>query len=176
VNIKNPAQAKLGRGTLESRVGGVEFLAWASPQRWATRQRAGTTNACATDFVRKNKSCVSSIATHPCKERKDGPPSVRMMYTRVVEGGPPAPLSVEMLTIEMVEWTTLENLSGNSPRPSRKNADDGLSLDPIGPVEGGDGIVEGGHFADVCPQSTIADPLDDLSQLGAIGYDDEVDS
>ena len=56
------------------------------------------------------------------------------------------------------------------------NADDRLSLDPFGRVEGGDGIVEGSHFADVCPQPTNPDPLDEITQLGAIGYDDEVDS
>jgi hypothetical protein len=56
------------------------------------------------------------------------------------------------------------------------SADDRLSLDPFGPVEGGDGIVEGSHIADVCPQPTNPDPLDELTQLGAIGYDDEVDS
>src|SRR5947208_10938624 len=58
----------------------------------------------------------------------------------------------------------------------RTNADDRLSFDPLGPVEGGNGIVEGGHVADVCPQPTIPEPLYDLTQLGAIGYDDEVDS
>src|SRR5262250_2158962 len=56
------------------------------------------------------------------------------------------------------------------------NADDRLSLDPLGRVEGGDRIVEGGHVADVCPQPSIPDPLDELTQFGAIGYDDEVDS
>src|SRR6201984_2110695 len=56
------------------------------------------------------------------------------------------------------------------------NANDGLSLDPLGPIEGGDGIVEGSHVADVCPQPTIPEPLDELIQLGAIGYDDEVNS
>ena len=56
------------------------------------------------------------------------------------------------------------------------NADDRLSLDPLGPVEGGNRIVEGSHVADVCPQPTNPDPLDELTQLGAIGYDDEVDS
>src|ERR1700687_1661819 len=56
------------------------------------------------------------------------------------------------------------------------NADDRLSLDPLGPVEGGNRIVEGSHVADVCPQPANPDPLDELSQLGAIGYDDEVDS
>src|SRR6516225_4352853 len=54
--------------------------------------------------------------------------------------------------------------------------DDRLSLDPLGPVEGGNRIVEGSHVADVCPQPTNPDPLDELTQLGAIGYDDEVDS
>jgi hypothetical protein len=52
-------------------------------------------------------------------------------------------------------------------------ADDRLSLDPLGRVEGGDGVIEGSHVADVCPEATNPDPLDDLTQLGAIGYDDE---
>src|SRR5947209_1979848 len=56
------------------------------------------------------------------------------------------------------------------------NADDRLSLDPLGPVEGSNRIVEGSHVADVCPQPTNPDPLDELTQLGAIGYDYEVDS
>src|SRR5213595_2416108 len=56
------------------------------------------------------------------------------------------------------------------------NADDCLSLDPLGRIEGGNRIVEGSHVADVCPQPTNPDPLDELTQLGAIGYDDEVDS
>src|SRR4051794_20874534 len=56
------------------------------------------------------------------------------------------------------------------------NADDRLSLDPLGRVEGGNRIVEGSHVAYVCPQPTIPDPLDELSQLGAIRHDDEVDS
>src|SRR5215831_11136474 len=62
------------------------------------------------------------------------------------------------------------------PESSRMNADDRLSLDPLGPVEGGNRIVEGSYFADVCPQPTNPDPLDELTQLGAIGFDDEVDS
>ena len=56
------------------------------------------------------------------------------------------------------------------------NADDRLSPDPLGRVEGGNAIVEGSHLADVCPQPTIPEPLDELTQLGAIGFDDEVDS
>ena len=56
------------------------------------------------------------------------------------------------------------------------NADDRLFLASLGRVEGGDGIVESRDVADVRPQSTIPHPLDDLTQLGAIGYDDEVDS
>src|SRR5262252_4937469 len=62
------------------------------------------------------------------------------------------------------------------PESSRMNADDRLSLDPLGRVEGGNRIVEGSHLADVCPQPTFPEPLDGLTQLGAIGYDDEVDS
>src|ERR1700757_3573198 len=59
---------------------------------------------------------------------------------------------------------------------SRTNADDRLPLASLGPVEGGDGIVEGRDVADVRPQSSVPYPLDELTQLGAIGYDDEVDS
>src|SRR5712664_1201013 len=62
------------------------------------------------------------------------------------------------------------------PESSRTNADDRLSPDPFGPVEGGDGIVEGSHVTDVCPQPTSPGPLVGLTQLGAIGYDDELDS
>ena len=50
-----------------------------------------------------------------------------------------------------------------------------LSLASLGPVEGGDGIVEGRDVADVRPQSSVTHPLDDLTQLGAIGLDNEVD-
>src|SRR5207248_7882767 len=57
----------------------------------------------------------------------------------------------------------------------RANADDRLPLDPLGRVEGGDGVVEGRDGADVGPQSPVAHPLDDLTQLGTIGLDDEVD-
>src|SRR5947207_2654327 len=62
------------------------------------------------------------------------------------------------------------------PESSRMNADDRLSLDPFGRVEGGDGMIEGSHVADICPQPTNTDSLDELTQSGAIGYDDEVDS
>src|SRR5215471_4582231 len=58
---------------------------------------------------------------------------------------------------------------------SRTNADDRLPLASLGPVEGGDGIVEGRDAADVSPQSSVPHALDDLSQLGTIGLDNEVD-
>src|ERR1041384_3036035 len=54
------------------------------------------------------------------------------------------------------------------------NADDRLSLDPLGRVEGGDGVIEGRDLADVRPHSPVTRPPDNLTQLGAIGYDDEV--
>src|SRR5258708_24747487 len=58
---------------------------------------------------------------------------------------------------------------------SRTNADDRLSLASLGPVEGGDGVVEGRDVADVRPQSSVTHPLDDLAQLGAIGHENKVD-
>src|SRR5881275_305892 len=54
------------------------------------------------------------------------------------------------------------------------NADDRLSLASLGPVEGGDGVIEGRDVADVRPHSSVTCPPDNLTQLGAIGYDDEV--
>src|SRR5215469_6143314 len=58
---------------------------------------------------------------------------------------------------------------------SRTNADDRLPLASPGRVQGGDGIVEGRDVADVRPQSSVPHPLDDLTQLGAIALDNEVD-
>jgi hypothetical protein len=57
----------------------------------------------------------------------------------------------------------------------RTNADDRLSCDPVGRVEGRDGIVERRDIADVRPQSSVAHPLDNLTELATIGLDNEVD-
>src|SRR3954470_24724978 len=62
-----------------------------------------------------------------------------------------------------------------SPESSRTNANDCLPVDPLGRVEGGDGIVKGRDVADVRPQSSVPYPLDDLTQLGTIGLDNEID-
>jgi hypothetical protein len=61
------------------------------------------------------------------------------------------------------------------PESSRTNADDRLPRASLGRVEGGDGIVEGRDGADVRPQPSVPHPLDDLTQLGTIGLDNEVD-
>src|SRR3954447_5154550 len=58
---------------------------------------------------------------------------------------------------------------------SRTYADDGLSDASLGPVQVGDGIVKGQDGADVRPQPPVPHPLNDLSQLGTIGLDDEID-
>src|SRR3954469_12687629 len=58
---------------------------------------------------------------------------------------------------------------------SRTNADDRLPADPLGRIESGDGIVEGRDVADVRPKSSVTHPLDDLTQLGAIGHENKVD-
>src|SRR3954454_18342913 len=58
---------------------------------------------------------------------------------------------------------------------SRPDADDRLPADPLGRIEARDGIVEGRDVADVRPQPPVAHPLDDLTQLGTVGLDDEVD-
>jgi hypothetical protein len=43
------------------------------------------------------------------------------------------------------------------------NADDRLSLDPLGRVEGGDGVIEGRDVADVRPHSSVTCPPDNLT-------------
>src|SRR2546421_9945108 len=58
---------------------------------------------------------------------------------------------------------------------SRTNANDRLPDDPLGRIEGGDGVVEGRDLADVRPQSSVPHPLDDLTQLATIGLDYKVD-
>lgn len=57
----------------------------------------------------------------------------------------------------------------------RTNADDGLPLASSGRVKGGDGLVQGRDGTDVRAQSSVSRPLDDLTQLGAIRFDDELD-
>src|SRR6516165_545839 len=55
------------------------------------------------------------------------------------------------------------------------NADDRLPLASLGPVEGSDGVVEGRDVANVRLQSSVTHPLDDLTELGAIGHENKVD-
>src|SRR3954453_890770 len=55
------------------------------------------------------------------------------------------------------------------------NVDDPLPRASPGGVEGSHGIVEGRHVADVRPQSSVTHPPHDLTQLGTIGLDNEID-
>jgi hypothetical protein len=55
------------------------------------------------------------------------------------------------------------------------NADDRLALDRLCGVESSDGVIEGRDLADVRPHSSIPHSLGDLTQLGAVGHDNEVD-
>src|SRR6266513_5951882 len=66
-------------------------------------------------------------------------------------------------------------LGDHIPESSRTNPDDRLPLASLGRVEGGDGIVEGRDVADVRPQSSVTHPPHDLTQLGTIGLDNEID-
>ena len=56
--------------------------------------------------------------------------------------------------------------------PGSRSAD---PLASLGRVEGGDGIIEGRDVADVRPQPSVPHPLHDLTQLGTIGLDNEID-
>src|SRR3954451_5826552 len=61
------------------------------------------------------------------------------------------------------------------PESSRTDADDRLPLVSLGRVEGGDGIIQSRDVADIRPQSSVPHPLHDLTQLGTIGLDNEID-
>src|SRR3954447_4269833 len=56
----------------------------------------------------------------------------------------------------------------------RANADDRLSLDPLGRIERRNGIIEGRDIADDRSQTSVPHPLDN-SLSCAIGHDNEVD-
>src|SRR5262245_14616345 len=86
----------------------------------------------------------------------------------------PCPLPARDLAV-FCKATFLPRASIGACR-SRTSANNGLPADPPGRVEGGDGVVEGRDGADVRPQPPIPHPLDDLTQLGTIGLDNEVDS
>src|ERR1051326_7373919 len=59
----------------------------------AARGCAGMPAPSRFDHLSATKSnSTRSIATHPCKERKDGAPSVGMVHAKIVEGGTPADL------------------------------------------------------------------------------------
>ena len=55
------------------------------------------------------------------------------------------------------------------------HADDRPPGGSLGQVQRGDGIVEGRDVADVRSQASVPHALDDLTQLGTIGLDNEVD-
>ena len=81
-------------------------------------------------------------------------------------------------TIATIQRATMIHEGGRTARPPRvlrANADDRLPIASLGRVEGGDGVVEGRDVADVRSQSSVPHPLDDLTQLGTIGLDNEVD-
>jgi hypothetical protein len=65
------------------------------PHPSRTLRRVGTTDAYTAGFVRKDKTCIGSIAAHPCKKRKDGAPTVWVWEgktSRSRKSGPPASL------------------------------------------------------------------------------------
>ena len=81
-------------------------------------------------------------------------------------------------TIATIQKATMIHGEDRTARPLRvltTNVDDRLPIASLGRGEGGDGFVEGRDVADVRPQSSVPHPLDDLTQLGTIGLDNEVD-
>src|ERR1700741_3598110 len=91
----------------------------------------------------------------------------------------PAALSVTTIPFMIIVSSVICPFGGNVASMggcrSRTNADDRLPADPLGRVEGGDGVVEGRDVGDVRPQPSVPHPPDDRTQLGTIGQDNEVD-
>src|SRR5205807_5510208 len=52
---------------------------------------------------------------------------------------------------------------------------DGFPADPLSRIQSGDGIVDARDVADVCTQSSVSHPLDDLTQLAAIRHENKID-
>jgi hypothetical protein len=50
----------------------------------------------------QNQISTRSIATHPCKKRKDGAPSVGMTPAKIVKGGPPAEVEGGHPTLDLL--------------------------------------------------------------------------
>src|SRR6185369_11129845 len=80
--------------------------------------------------------------------------------------------SGDRLALALSVWI---NAATTSSRPLWAYADDRLALDPLGRIERRNGIVEGRDGADDRTQSPVPHPLDNLTKLGAIGLDHEVD-
>src|SRR5262249_51811072 len=80
-----------------------------------------------------------------------------------------------MTALFMMNSLIMVSPMGEGTGRSRTNADDRISAASLGRVRGRNGILEGHDVADVCPQSSVSYPLDDLGQLGTIGLDNEVD-
>ena len=65
---------------------------------------------------------------------------------------------------------------GRLPFPwiSWTNADDRLPGVALGGVKGSDGVSKGRDLADVCPQPPVPHQLDDLTQVSAVGFNNEI--
>src|SRR6266516_4986222 len=81
---------------------------------------------------------------------------------------PAVPAAWSGTTIAFMEFSPRSfggNVAGMGACRSRTNADDRLPVDPLGRVEGGDGVVEGRDVADVRPHPAVTRPPDNLAQL-----------
>src|SRR5215469_1450155 len=148
-------------------------------RREAVQEQNGGSISYAVFWMKKNKPLHVKRAIE--NGRRTRICRVFPIHYRVSFFGCHAPLSFSF-DFESCSTSLLEHVNctfvgvRQSPASSRTSANDRFSLDPLGPVEGGNRIVEGSYVAGVCPQPTNPDPLDELAQLGAIWYDDEVDS
>ena len=94
------------------------------------------------------------------------------MTADAISGSSKAPDTATRLTLTLLRE---KGRTGRGLRLLRTNVDDRLPFASLGGIEGGDGIVEGRHVADVRPQSSVTHPPHDLTQLGTIGLDNEID-
>lgn len=138
---------------------------WNWPRRIENRYRAGSAEP----------TGRLGVATYRCKHAN------RRGFGRDFGMGRRGGRCVELAIVEADGDMALTHLHlRNSTRDasqarSRTNTDDRLPLDALGRIEGGNGVVEVRDVADVRAQASVPHSLDDLTQLGAVGHDNEVD-
>src|SRR3954453_20484930 len=158
---------------------------WSAPSI-ATSSRASAIAPPNGSTLMPRSRAMCSVAAEVATQRRSSPraASAGSRYATVEPVPRPTvmPSSTSCAAASAASFFSCATLTGPESRgrsescvndSSRPDADDRLPADPLGRIEARDGIVEGRDVADVRPQPPVAHPLDDLTQLGTVGGDEE---